>query len=827
MNPILEIIAQHKAGKDIGITSVCSAHPLVIEAALRHGKKNNQLVLIEATSNQVNQYGGYTGMQPEDFRNLVCSLAETIQLPMENLMLGGDHLGPNCWKKLSASDAMEKSDVLIERYVTTGFRKIHIDCSMPCADDPRVLNDEIVAKRAARLCAVAEKAWAKTGGMAPVYIVGTEVPVPGGAQEDLTELAPTSPEAAAATIKAHQQAFSELKLTDAWSRVVGLVVQPGVEFDHYKVVDFIESKAKALAKCIINQPHMVYEAHSTDYQSDISLRALVKNHFAILKVGPGLTFAMREALWALSSIEVEYIPTEKQSNLKSTLINVMKENPEYWESYYHAIQNTLSEQQWKRDCQYSLSDRIRYYWPQTKVTEALDRLFHNLILSPPPLSLVSQYLPIQYNAIRRGELSMQPKEIVMHKIEEVLHSYSHACKEDDNNLNKEEFLSYSSKILKAKNAYWTAKEISQQPETWGKTSDLLIKNAYEIRTFLQPILNIKNIRVLFTGAGTSAFIGECIAPYLTEKLNIRVDSVATTDLISEPTQYLNKQTPTLLVSFARSGNSPESVAAMNLADKLIDNCHQLVITCNKDGETYDWAMRNKKSFAILLPEETHDKSFAMTSSFSSMLLAALYLFTDSERSVTTKKIAKSTEKLIESYNKTLQQLAEKNYSKVIFLGSNGLKGISQEASLKLLELTDGKITTNFNSPLGFRHGPKSIVNNDTLIFIFISNNLYTRQYDLDLMKELLNDNIAGNIIAITAKPITNLNTQEKNQLLNRTILIEDLQNSDDAILFFPYVTCAQIYAFHHSLRTQNRPDTPSSSGTVNRVVKGVTIYPLN
>ena len=302
MKLILDLIKQHKMGRPVGIYSVCSAQPLVIEATLRHAKKSGGIALIESTSNQVNQFGGYTGMLPVDFRELVYRIAGEVDFPRENLVLGGDHLGPNCWQDLPSEEAMNRSDELIRQYVLAGFRKIHLDCSMSCSGDPVPLNDAIVAKRAARLCAVAEAAWHEAGGEPPVYIVGTEVPVPGGAQEDLHELQATSPEAALATIEAHKQAFAQAGLDAVWPRVVGLVVQPGVEFDHHKVIDYQPIKAVSLSKMIESQPTMVYEAHSTDYQTPANLSQLVKDHFAILKVGPGVTFALREAVWALACI---------------------------------------------------------------------------------------------------------------------------------------------------------------------------------------------------------------------------------------------------------------------------------------------------------------------------------------------------------------------------------------------------------------------------------------------------------------------------------------------------------------------------------------------
>jgi D-tagatose-1,6-bisphosphate aldolase subunit GatZ/KbaZ len=298
MKPILSLLEQHKRGAQVGLVSICSAHALVIEAAMRLCLPAQQSVLIEATSNQVNQDGGYTGMKPVDFYAYVMAIAEKVGLRAEQVWLGGDHLGPNCWQGDAAEVAMQKSEVLIEQYVRAGFKKIHLDCSMSCSDDPVPLPPEVCATRAARLCAVAEKAWLTTGGEAPVYVIGTEVPVPGGAHETLTELAVTTPQDAQNTITAHQVAFERYGLDAVWPRVIALVVQPGVEFDHRHVIDYRPAAAQALSRFIKQDPVLVFEAHSTDYQTQENLARLVRDHFAILKVGPAVTFAMREALWA-------------------------------------------------------------------------------------------------------------------------------------------------------------------------------------------------------------------------------------------------------------------------------------------------------------------------------------------------------------------------------------------------------------------------------------------------------------------------------------------------------------------------------------------------
>ena len=423
MKLMLDLVRRHKARQPVGIYSVCSAHPIVIEAALRQGLHTSLRepvpILIESTSNQVNQFGGYTGMTPVLFKRFVLDIAKRLNFPEERILFGGDHLGPNCWQSENAEQAMNKSETLIHDYVHAGFRKIHLDCSMSCADDPVPLSDAVVAARAARLCAVAEHAWQEAGGEAPVYVVGTEVPVPGGAHEDLAELAVTTAQAAAATIEAHRLAFAHLET--AWSRVIGLVVQPGVEFDHHKVIDYQATKAQALSRFIETQPSIIYEAHSTDYQTEDNLHSLVRDHFAILKVGPAVTFALREALWALADIEKAWLGRQRFSNFKKIVIGVMKNQPEYWNKYYC---NTQTEE---FDLQFSLSDRIRYYWTHPRIQQAQAIMLANLSQYPAPLTLLSQYLPLQYQAIRNGELANNPHEILIDSVSAVLRQYRHAC----------------------------------------------------------------------------------------------------------------------------------------------------------------------------------------------------------------------------------------------------------------------------------------------------------------------------------------------------------------------------------------------------------------
>lgn len=420
---LTKMVEQHKWGKANGIYAVCSAHPIVLEAAIRYAHANHTPLLIEATSNQVDQFGGYTGMTPADFRSFVCRLADSLNFSQDMLIFGGDHLGPNRWQNLPAEEAMANADDLIKSYVAAGFKKIHLDCSMSCTNDPVPLTDEIVAERAARLAKVAEETcMAHFGESDLVYVIGTEVPVPGGAHEALTELAVTTPDAARATLQAHYHAFEKRGLEGIWPRIIALVVQPGVEFDHTHIIDYQPQKAVALSKMVEDYDTLVFEAHSTDYQTPQSLRQLVIDHFAILKVGPALTFALREALFSLAAIEEELLPAKASSGLRHVLESVMLDRPEYWQSHYHGDGNAR-----RLARGYSYSDRVRYYWPDNQIDEAFERLVRNLADDPIPLPLISQYLPLQYVKVRGGDLNATPRELIINHIQDILQQYHCAC----------------------------------------------------------------------------------------------------------------------------------------------------------------------------------------------------------------------------------------------------------------------------------------------------------------------------------------------------------------------------------------------------------------
>lgn len=425
MTPLLELVRRHRAGARCGLYSVCSAHPLVLRAALEHARDCDGYALIEATSNQVNQEGGYTGLRPAQFRAQVLDIAKDCGLDPERVLLGGDHLGPNPWQSLPAQEALQRAGCMVEEYVSAGYRKIHLDCSMPCADDPLALTDTIVAERSARLCAQAEAAWQRCGGAAPVYVIGTEVPTPGGAREALGELEVTEPEAAASTVEAHRKAFLAQGLAQAWERVIALVVQPGVEFDHDRVVEYCPQRAQRLSVSIEKLPNLVFEAHSTDYQSEAALTALVRDHFAILKVGPAATFAMREAIWALDSIEREWHGDEQAARVRDTALATMHREPRHWQAYYREQGRALD-----LHLQYSLSDRVRYYWTDPDVTAAVERLGAAFLDGAPPIGLLSQYLPSACDAVRSGALPLRVSDIVVHHVRRVLAHYSRACDGD-------------------------------------------------------------------------------------------------------------------------------------------------------------------------------------------------------------------------------------------------------------------------------------------------------------------------------------------------------------------------------------------------------------
>lgn len=370
--------------------------------------------------------------------------------------------------------------------------------------------------------------------------------------------------------------------------------------------------------------------------------------------------------------------------------------------------------------------------------------------------------------------------------------------------------------LQARGAEWTAREIAQQPSVWPQVERLVSEQRAQLDRFLQPLLAQSSLRVLLSGAGTSSFIGDCLVPALSVRLQRRVESIATTDLVSGPRLRLQSEVPTLLVSFARSGNSPESVAAVDLAERAVPDIHHLIITCNAAGELAKRVSDLRSAYLLVLPEATNDRSFAMTSSFTSMLLTAALAFgvLPPERVAS---VAKAATKVLQQASAAAQRLVGREFQRVVYLGSNELRGLAAEAALKLLELTDGKVVALADSTLGFRHGPKTVINDKTLVVVMVANDPYTRAYDLDLLAELRRDARAGAVLALSAR--------QDGLPEGHNVVYDGLREHSDFELAFAHILVAQSYALLQSLALGLTPDRPNAAGVVNRVVQGVTIHP--
>lgn len=419
MKHLTEMVARHKQGKTNGIYAVCSTHPWVLEAAIRYAKRQHTPLLLEATSHQAERFAGYTSMTPVNFRDFVYQLANSLDFPREQLILGSGNLGLHRWQNLPATQAMTNAENLIKSYIAAGFKKIHLDCSIPCQGDPLPLTDEIIAKRAARLAKVAEESCREHFGTTDLaYIIGTEIPVTGNVDDSLSKLQITTPDAAKITLEAHRHAFEKQGLAAVWPRVIGLVAQPGIEFDRTHIIDYQSQKSKSLSVMIEAYDTVVFEAHATDYQTPQALRKLVEDHFAILKVGPALTFALREAIFSLATIEEELLPLPVCSGIRLALENVMLDNPEHWQNHYHGDYNS---QRLARS--YSYSDRIRYYWPGEQINNVFAKLIYNLSTTPVPLPLISQFMPLQYRKIRLGLLNATPQALIIDHIQDILQQY--------------------------------------------------------------------------------------------------------------------------------------------------------------------------------------------------------------------------------------------------------------------------------------------------------------------------------------------------------------------------------------------------------------------
>ena len=427
MHPLKEMIEQRKKGIKCGIPSYCTANELALEAALLRAKELDKPVLIEATANQVNQFGGYTGMKPADFYQKVLKMAEKIGVPENHLILAGDHLGPLTWQKEPEESAMAKSEELVYQYVRAGFTKIHLDTSMKVADDPEgMLATETIARRGARLYKSCMKAYEellkeKPDAMRPVFVIGSEVPIPGGAQEAEDTLAVTKPEAFADTVDTYRKCFAQAGIADGMQDVIAVVVQPGVEFGDDQVFLYDREKAKELCKKKEEYPDIVFEGHSSDYQTAHCLKQMVEDGIAILKVGPALTYGLREALFSLSMMEKELVPQDQRADFIDVLEEAMLDQPQNWQKHYHGNEKELYLAR-----KYSFSDRARYYIGMPSVQAAIDKLFANLREYPVPMNMLHQYMPEQFEAVRRGEITTDPHDLAIYGIFYFMDDYEYA-----------------------------------------------------------------------------------------------------------------------------------------------------------------------------------------------------------------------------------------------------------------------------------------------------------------------------------------------------------------------------------------------------------------
>ena len=427
-NPLQELVSDQKSGKASGIASLCTANEWVIRSAMDRLRASERPLLIEATANQVNQYGGYTGMKPADFRDFVLNLADEMRFPAHRVILGGDHLGPLTWKAKPAAEAMQESHVLIRDFVLAGFTKIHLDTSMHVGDDDpqKALDTAVIAKRGAELALTAEKAYRDRladdpTAMAPVYVVGSEVPIPGGAQSKEEGLHVTTVADFRSTVDTFRAAYSNLGLDEAWKRVIAVVVQPGVEFGDDSIHEYDRGAAQQLCAAGRALPGLVFEGHSTDYQTPQALKMMVEDGIAILKVGPALTFALREALFSLNLIEQElfrYSPEVRQSNFIAVLDEAMLRRPGNWKSHYRG-----SPAEVRLARKFSFSDRARYDLPDPEVQESLRLLLSNLDSAEIPLTLVGQFMPVQYRHVREGKVACTAEALLKDRVLDCIEDY--------------------------------------------------------------------------------------------------------------------------------------------------------------------------------------------------------------------------------------------------------------------------------------------------------------------------------------------------------------------------------------------------------------------
>ena len=425
MHPLKDLLNE-RAIRDVkGIVSICTANPRVLKACFSFYKDIKSPLVIEATANQVNQDGGYTGMIPETFKNFVYDLAKEADFPLERLFLGGDHLGPLTWSFLNEKEALEKSKVLVRDYVLAGFTKIHLDTSMRLADDSKteMLSTDVIAQRGITLLQVCEDAYQERlktvpDALQPVYIIGSEVPIPGGAQEE-EGIEVTKVEDFKHTVQVYRKHMEDKGLLNVWDRVLAVVVQPGVEFGDASVHEYDRIKANNLVSSLKDVSGLVFEGHSTDYQTRFGLKEMVEDGIAILKVGPALTFALREGLYALAYMEKALMDEASQSKFMEILDDVMLDNPNNWKKHYHGSEHELT---FKRH--YSFSDRSRYYMPDHRIEQAIEVMMKNL--NDIPLSLLSQFMPIQYRKVREGLLKKDPELLAQDVVHELLKDYRYA-----------------------------------------------------------------------------------------------------------------------------------------------------------------------------------------------------------------------------------------------------------------------------------------------------------------------------------------------------------------------------------------------------------------
>lgn len=434
-NALKNIVKLQKEGKPVGICSVCTGNGYVIEAALERAKETDSVVLIESTANQVDQNGGYTGMKPADFYNYVYDLADKVGIDHSRVYLGGDHLGPLTVTNLPEEEAMAYARTLLHDYVLAGYTKIHIDTSMKVADDDpnERLSDETIARRGAELARVCEDAYqellkTKPDAVRPVYIVGSEVPIPGGAQDPNAGMQVTRVEDFKATVDTFKKAFEEQELDETWKDVMAVVVQPGVEEKDAGCEEYQRERAKDLMASIKDFPNLVFEGHSTDYQTKYKLRELVDDGVGILKVGPGMTLAMREALFSLAYMEEVELHGQHEAE-KSHFIEILEEEmlkePKYWVKYYHGNDDDI----WFKR-KFSFSDRCRYYMPFERVDQAKNKMIDNLRKYGVNLAALSQFMPLQYTKVREGLLENDPEALIKDKIKYTIDEYLYATRQE-------------------------------------------------------------------------------------------------------------------------------------------------------------------------------------------------------------------------------------------------------------------------------------------------------------------------------------------------------------------------------------------------------------